>query len=415
MVTGVLSARDYLEAHIEVIEAREPVVRAFAWFDADYARAQANALDALQASGSTVGSLHGLPIGIKDIIDTACIPTENGCPVDTGRVPEVDANLVTQLKNAGAIILGKTVTTELAFMHAGPTTNPHNAAHTPGGSSSGSAAAVAAGMAPLAIGTQTGGSVIRPAAYCGIVGFKPTREVISRKGVLNQSHSLDTVGVFARSSEDAALVAEPIFEGAFGAHTQSVRSTIAIVKPPQWDDLASHDTKAAFADLVEDLKEHAIEVALPDAILSAEAHRFTINMAEFSRNLAAYGSHMNKLGPETRDAIERGRTIAEDEYQMALKQRDPIYRSLAPIFESFDVILCPAATGTAPVGLGFTGNSIFNGLWTYLGVPAITLPLLSGTKGLPIGVQLVGPRGKDAVLVAAAGWLEHWAETRNDA
>ena len=208
LASGAVRAVEYVDACLALIAEREPVVRAWAWLDADFARAQARALDARRQSGAAIGPLHGVPVALKDIIDTKGIPTENGTPVDAGRVPGADAALVARLRAAGAIILGKTVTTEAAFMHPGATTNPHNPGHSPGGSSQGSAAAVAAGMVPLAVGTQTGGSVIRPASFCGVVGFKPSFGMIGRTGILPQSPFLDTVGVFARSVPDAALLAE---------------------------------------------------------------------------------------------------------------------------------------------------------------------------------------------------------------
>ena len=211
LASGALDALALVEACIARIEAREPDVGAWACFDPEFARHQARAMDGLRRSGRPIGALHGLPIALKDIIDTARMPTENGCKLDAGRVPSKDAWIVQRLKSAGAIILGKTVTTELAFMHPGKTRNPHNLGHTPGGSSSGSAAAVADGMVPLAIGTQTGGSVIRPASFCGVTGFKPTFGAIPRSGILMQSHSLDTVGVFAVDPMGAAMLADVLF------------------------------------------------------------------------------------------------------------------------------------------------------------------------------------------------------------
>lgn len=211
IASGDLSALEVTEACLARIAARDDVVRAWVWIDADHARAQARRLDGLRASGAPLGRLHGLPVGLKDVIDTAGLPTENGCPFDAGRVPEKDATIVTRLKAEGAVIMGKTVTTELAYMQPRQTTNPHNPAHTPGGSSSGSAAAVANGHVPLAVGTQTGGSVIRPASFCGVTGFKPSFGALPRTGVLMQSHTLDTLGVFAKDIEGAALLAEALF------------------------------------------------------------------------------------------------------------------------------------------------------------------------------------------------------------
>ncbi len=213
IAAGELTATALVERCIARIDAREAEVQAWIWFQPDYALAQARALDEAFAKGGVVGPLHGLPVGLKDVIDTGDAPTGNGCPVDDGRQPDKDARLVTMLRDAGAIIMGKTVSTELAFMHAGKTRNPHNPAHTPGGSSSGSCAAVGDGMIPLAVGTQTGGSVIRPSSFCGITGFKPTLNAIPRAGVTLQSHTLDTVGVFGETPADTALIASALFQG----------------------------------------------------------------------------------------------------------------------------------------------------------------------------------------------------------
>lgn len=422
---GEITAREYLEAHITVIEAREPEVHAFAWFDADHARAQADQLDTYRRSGRAVGPLHGLPVALKDVIDTVRILTENGCAADQGRVPTADAWIVQALKAAGAVIIGKTVTTELAFMHSGPTTNPHNAAHTPGGSSSGSAAAVAAGMTPLAIGTQTGGSVIRPAAFCGVTGFKPTFGTIPRTGVLSQSPSLDTIGVFARDVADAALLADAICGHdpadaatspappprllATATEAPPLDPVFAFVAPPGWDEHATDETKAAFAELTEALGEKAFDVPLPEPFNSAEALRRRINLAEMAKTYHRYTRAVDTLGAATRDALEDGAAITAKDYLAALDWQAVLYAAAEEVFEHCDVILCPAAPGPAPEGLASTGNAIFNGLWTFLGTPAITLPLFEAENGLPMGVQLVGPRGNDARLLRSARWLQDLA------
>src|SRR6056297_1668973 len=284
LASGAVSALDLAEACIARIEAREPELQAWAWFDPDFARHQARALDAHRQSGRAIGPLHGLPVALKDIIDTAKIPTENGCTLDQGRIPIKDAALVERLKAAGAVIMGKTVTTELAFMQAGKTRNPHNPAHTPGGSSSGSAAAVADGMVPLAVGMQTGGSVIRPASYCGVTGFKPSFGAIPRSGVLMQSPTLDTVGVFARTPADAALLSEVLFGHdagdpattpvpapkllEIGTSRPLVKPVFAFVRPPGWDE-ADPQVHAAFDELAEALGEQVFEAPLPKAFEEA--------------------------------------------------------------------------------------------------------------------------------------------------
>jgi Asp-tRNA(Asn)/Glu-tRNA(Gln) amidotransferase A subunit family amidase len=423
LASGALRASELAEALIARIEAREPEIGAFAWFDADFVRQQAKALDALRQSGRPIGALHGLPVALKDIIDTAKIPTENGCKIDAGRVPATDAAVVARLKSAGAIIMGKTVTTELAYMQAGRTRNPHNPAHTPGGSSSGSAAAVADGMVPLAVGTQTGGSVIRPASFCGVTGFKPSFGAIPRTGVLMQSPTLDTVGVFAASPLDAALLAEVLMGHDAGDRATvpapvprlldvaraapPVRPVLAFVRPPGWDK-ADPDLHAAFDELVAALGDQVFEAPLPNAFDQAAKVRARINFAEMARYYHRYAKNRAALGDRTRAAIEEGEAILARDYLAALDWADVLYAGLGEIFERCDAILCPAATGPAPEGLDYTGDAIFNGLWTLTGTPAVTVPAFTASNGLPMGVQLVGPRGGDARLLRTANWLHGW-------
>src|SRR6056297_313169 len=423
LASGAIKAVELVEACIARIEAREPEVQAWAWFDPDFARHQAKALDAHRQAGRPIGPLHGLPVALKDVIDTAKIPTENGCALDQGRVPIKDAALVERLKAAGAVIMGKTVTTELAFMQAGKTRNPHNPAHTPGGSSSGSAAAVADGMVPLAVGTQTGGSVIRPASYCGVTGFKPSFGAIPRTGVLMQSPTLDTVGVFGRTPADAALLSQVLMGHDAGDTATSVgpvpdmhgiatskppvKPVFAFVRPPGWDD-ADPQVNAAFAELCDALGEQVFEVPLPNAFDEAAEIRERINFAEMTRYYYRYTKQMDTLGHRTQEALTEGNAILARDYLAALDWPGVLYAGLGEIFERCDAILCPAATGPAPEGLDFTGNAIFNGVWTLTGVPAVTIPALTAENGLPMGVQLVGARGNDARLMRAAHWFETW-------
>jgi aspartyl-tRNA(Asn)/glutamyl-tRNA(Gln) amidotransferase subunit A len=421
LATGALRAVELAQACLEQIEIREPEVQAWAWLDSDHVMEQAQALDAYRATGRAIGPLHGLPVAIKDVIDTARIPTANGTALDEGRVPSADAFVIERLKAAGAIILGKTVATELAFMHPGKTRNPCNPNHTPGGSSSGSAAAVAAGMAPLAIGTQTGGSVIRPAAYCGVVGFKPTFGAIPRTGILPQSPSLDTVGVFARTIGDAALVAEVLF-----GHHPADRATqltppprllktalaappvtpmFAFVRTPHWDD-ADEQTHLAFQELTETLGEQCFEAALPDAFDEAAEIRERINHAEMAKCYFSFERRgRERLSETMQAALDTGKAIPARDYIAALDWPDVLYAGLREIFERCDAIVTPAAPGPAPAGLSSTGSPIFNGLWTLCGTPAVTVPVLTADNGLPMGVQLVGRRGDDARLLRTARWL----------
>ncbi len=426
LASGALDAITLVEGYISRIEAREPEVGAWAWFDAEFVRAQARTLDAYRRAGRPLGRLHGLPVGIKDIIDTARIPTANGCARDAGRVPLRDAFVVERLKSEGAIIMGKTVTTELAFMHPGKTANPHNLAHSPGGSSQGSAAAVADGMVPLAIGTQTGGSVIRPASYCGVTGYKPTFGAIPRRGILTQSPSLDTVGVFASDPAGAALLAEVLFgfdaddpatnpepaPALFAAANSKPPLTpvFGFVRPPGWAD-ADSQLQGAFSELLDALGDQAFEIPLPSLFDSAAEHRKLINFAEMAYHFYPYWKHgPDQLGQETRDAMEEGNTIPARDYLSARDMPKLLNAALDEMLTRCDAILCPAATGPAPKGLDTTGDPIFNGLWTLCGTPCISLPLLTSQEGMPMGVQLVGARGNDARLIRTAQWLHDWAD-----
>jgi Asp-tRNA(Asn)/Glu-tRNA(Gln) amidotransferase A subunit family amidase len=362
-----------------------------------------------------------VPVGIKDIFDTCDMPTENGTVLDAGQRPDEDCAVVSLLREAGAVILGKTVTTELAVFHPGKTRNPHNPAHTPGGSSSGSAAAVAAQMVPLAVGTQTNGSIIRPGSYCGVVGYKPTQGHISRHGVLAQSPHLDTVGVYGRSVEDAALIGDVL--SVYDARDSGMRPRgrphlaetaaaeppldpiLAFVKSPVWDQ-AEEDVKEAFGEIAEFLGEGCDEVGLPGPFEQAIALHRSLMLGDFAKNFAGYyGRGAERLSPVLRDLIEEGRGVLAMDYNRAVDWIGVLNAGLGEVFDRYDAILTPATTGEAPPSLESTGSPAFCTLWTLCGTPAITLPLLSGATGLPIGVQLVGRRGDDARLLRTARWL----------
>jgi aspartyl-tRNA(Asn)/glutamyl-tRNA(Gln) amidotransferase subunit A len=417
---GEITSVELVEACLERIEEREDEVQAWAFLDAETARAQAQTLHDHRAAGRPLGPLHGLPVALKDIIDTKGMPTENGTVLDAGRVPVNDAVLVAQLKAAGAIIMGKTVATELAYFTPGKTRNPHDPARTPGGSSSGSAAAVAAGMVPLAVGTQTAGSVIRPAAFCGIVGFKPSRGLISRRGVLCQSHTLDTVGVFARSVPDAALIAQTLaaFDPQSGgiprpappllATVESdppVEPHFAFVKQPAWDR-ADADTRDGFAEIIELLGEQCDEIALPAPFDHAlDIHR-VIQLTELAKHYSGYVKKgRDRLSEKLLAAIDEGAGTLARDYLAALDWIGVFNASLDEIFDEYDAIITPAAPGEAPADLTQTGDPAFCSLWTLCGVPAVTLPLMQGANGMPMGVQLIGPAGDDARLLRTARWL----------
>jgi aspartyl-tRNA(Asn)/glutamyl-tRNA(Gln) amidotransferase subunit A len=432
LASGAVRAVEYVEACLARIAEVEPTVQAWAWLDGDHALAQARALDARRQSGAPIGPLHGLPVGLKDVIDTAKIPTANGTPIDEGRVPDEDAVLVSRLKAAGAIIMGKTASTELAFLHPSKTRNPHNPDHTPGGSSAGSAAAVAAAMVPLAVGTQTGGSVIRPASYCGVVGFKPTFGAIARTGVLSQSPTLDTIGVFANSINGAAMVAESLFgyDARDNATTPSptprllelaqskplVTPMFAFVRPPQFEEMADEETVMAFQEITSALGDQCFEAALPNAFDDANALRARINFAEMAKDYYGYEKRgRDQLSPEILEAIDKGNDIKARDYLAALDWRKVLNAGLEEVFKRCDAIITPAATGPAPDNLKTTGNPIFNGLWTFCGTPAVTIPLLWSQNGMPMGVQLVGRVGDDARLMRTANWLKTFLNDQGDA
>lgn len=431
IAAGTVSAEEAVEASLARIEETDPGVGAWAHVDPQYARAQARLADERRRAGEPLGPLHGVPVGLKDIIDTADFPTECGTALYEGRRPGRDATLVLRLRAAGAVILGKTVTTELATFTPGKTRNPLDPERTPGGSSSGSAAAVSAGMVPLAVGTQTVGSVIRPAAFCGIPGFKPSWGRISRHGVTMQSRRLDTIGVFGRSVDDLALIGDCLYGhdpqdpdcrpmappqlAALAAAPPPVTPALAFVRQPAWEERADADTREGFAELVEMLGDTCDTVDLPAPFArGTDVHR-TIHLAEMARSFAALHERgRDVLSGRLRALLDEGRGILAYDYQLALDWVELLNAGLDEIFARYDAILTPAAPGEAPVGLDSTGDPVFCGLWTLCGTPAVTLPLLEGAHGLPIGVQVVGARGQDGRLLRTAAWLERTVASQEE-
>jgi Asp-tRNA(Asn)/Glu-tRNA(Gln) amidotransferase A subunit family amidase len=420
---GVLSSEELVQSCLGRIRALEPTVQAWQFLDDEHALAQARAADERKRSGEPVGALNGIPVGIKDIIDTADMPTENGTVLHKGRMPRADAAVVAQLRAAGAVIMGKTVTTECAYFTPGKTRNPHNPEHTPGGSSSGSAASVGAHMVPLALGSQTAGSVIRPGAFCGVYAFKPTHGLIPRTGVLQLSRTLDHIGLFARSLDDLALLGEQLVsydEGdpdtrpraripfrEISGEEPPIPPTLAFIKTPHWQR-TDPDTKEAYGELIESLGDRVEEVELFPSAAEAWDWQRTIMEAEMTANLEAlWVAGRDRLSEKLRGLMERGREIRALDYQRALRSLPAVAESFDELFmERYDAILTPPALGTAPKGLGATGDPVFCVLWTLLGMPAVTLPLMQGANGLPLGVQLVGRRNFDARLLRTARWLE---------
>jgi len=423
---GDLTSEAVITACLERSAESDAEVKAWTFIDRERALAQARAADEQRKSGKGVGPLHGIPVGIKDIIDTVDMPTEHGSPVFKGRQPRADAAAVAALRAAGAVILGKTVTTELATLTPAATRNPVNPEHTPGGSSSGSAAAVAAGMVPLALGTQTGGSVIRPAAFCGVYGFKPSFGLVPRPGVLSQAPSLDTVGVFGRSLEDIALLADAI-QGYDERDPASIaasrphllaRATEDFPLPPMFTFVKTHAwgeadavTREAFGELVEHLGDKVEEIGIDFTTERGIAAAKIVQNVELAHH---YGPLLDKapelISQRLAGQIEEGRRLRGVDYFAALEARRELYATIEDLLTQHGQILTPAALGPAPKGLESTGNPVFCAFWTYLGVPAVTLPLLEA-DGLPMGVQLVGARRDDGRLLRSARWLvRHLAE-----
>jgi len=419
--SGHFSAEDLMRSCLARVSQRDDDVQAWAYLNPDQALSAAIQADERRRVGLESGPLHGLPVGIKDIIDTADMPTENGSPLFEGRRPNQDATVVAALRAAGAVIMGKTVTTELANINPSKTRNPHDLTHSPGGSSSGSGAGVADFQVPVALGTQTGGSVIRPASFNGVYGLKPTIGLIPRGGALLQSHTLDTIGVYGRSLEDLALVAdcisapEPTDPYSYAgprvsllralSSSQIATPRFAFLETPAWNT-ADVETRTAISDLAASLGKTCQKETLPipfDEILDLHGAVFA------AENNFYYGPFFDErpelLSDKLRGRMAETKDLSARSYVRALLERNVIYQSLENVLSRFDAILCLSSAGPAPRGFETTGSPAFNSPWTYLGVPCVSLPCLS-VRGLPVGVQLVGLRGGEARLMRVARWLD---------
>jgi Asp-tRNA(Asn)/Glu-tRNA(Gln) amidotransferase A subunit family amidase len=391
---GELSAEKLVRCCLERVAEREKDVRAFAFLDPKLALAQ---------TSSIKGALRGAPVGVKDIFDTYDMPTEYGSPIYAGHRPAADAAAVALTRRCGGVVLGKTVTAEFATFVPGKTRNPHNLQHTPGGSSSGSAAGVADFMFPLAFGTQTAGSVIRPGSYCGVVAYKPTYNLLPRAGVKPGADSLDTVGVYARSVEDvaffvASLLGRTDMEGTVDG------PRIRFCRTEEWD-LVELPMAQAFERAARKLG--ASELKLPDSQKGLRAAHTSVLWYEVARGLAdEYRRHADRMDPALRKRCDDGYALDWAQYAAALQTAFRARARLEEAFEGCDVLVAPAATGEAPQGLESTGNVAMNVVWTLLHVPSVCVPIGKGPNGLPLGLQVIGRIGDDARTLACARWIE---------
>ena len=420
--TGDISSVDLCKTYIKRIDKYEKDVKAWAFFDKKVLLEKAEEADDYRKSGKPIGLLHGLPVAVKDIVGTLDMPTECGTVFRKKMSSSQDAEVVNLLKTAGAIIMGKTETAELAYIHPAKTRNPHDYTRTPGGSSSGSAAAIAAHMTHLSIGSQTGGSIIRPASYCGVVGYKPSYGLISRSGVLKTSEKLDTIGVFGKTVEDVALLAKtlikkdlydpatihfaaddmlevckkgPIFEPKF-----------IFYKTDKWKNIDKESQKA-FEFLIKNFKKNIEVFDTPSYFKDIPGYHQIIHETDLANNFQVYyKKDKNKLSKEMRDAIGRGMKYSAKEYTDAIDFMKQSYESYKEVFEDYHGVITPSSSGVADKGLTSTGSADFQKIWTYLGLPTISLPLLTGENNLPLGVQLVGDKLDDLRFLGTANWLE---------
>ena len=419
---GEISSVEVCTQYIERIKQFEKDVKAWAYFDKKELLEKAAEADELRKSGKPLGPLHGIPVAVKDIIGTLDMPTECGTIIRKKMTGSQEAEVVNLLKIAGAIVMGKTQTTELAYFHPSNTTNPHDYTRTPGGSSSGSAAAVAAHMAPLSLGSQTNGSIIRPASYCGVVGYKPSYGLISRSGVLRQSNWLDHIGVFGKTVEDVALLTkslikkdlydnstihysademlnvckkEPLFEPKF-----------IFYKTKNWKKIDKESQKS-FEFFIKTFKKNIELFDTPSYFDDISNYHKIIHETDMANNFQNYyKKYKKKLSKEIISAIERGMKYSAKDYAEAIDFMKQSYESFQEVFEDYHGILTPATTGVADKGLKSTGSPEFCTVWTYMGVPSISLPLLTGSNNLPLGVQLIGDKFDDQRFLGVANWLE---------
>ena len=420
--SGEISSVELCNKYLDRIKKYEKDIQAWAHFDKKILLEKAEESDDYRKSGKPLGPLHGLPVAVKDIIGTYDMPTECGTVFRKKMSSAQDSEIVNLLKNAGAIIMGKTATAELAYIHPCKTKNPHDYSRTPGGSSSGSAAVVASHMAHLSIGSQTGGSIIRPASYCGVVGYKPSYGLISRNGVLKVSDKLDTMGVFGKTVKDVALLAKTLIkkdlhdtstvhysaDGMLEACEEGpvFEPKFIFYKTSKWKRI-NKKSQQAFEFLIKNLKKNIEVFDTPSYFEDIPKYHQIIHEVDMANNMQVYfKKDKTKLSKELREAIVRGLKYSGKEYADAIDFMKQSYESYKEVFEDYHGIITPSSSGVADKGLKSTGSADFQKIWTYLGLPAISLPLLTGENDLPLGVQLVGDKLDDLRFLGAANWLE---------
>ena len=417
-----LTSVEVCEKYIERIDKFEKDVKAWAHFDKKVLLEKATEADDHRRSGKPVGLLHGVPIAVKDIIGTVDMPTECGTVIRKGKSYSQNAEIIDLLHASGAIVMGKTATSELAYLGPPATTNPHDKNRTPGGSSSGSAASVASFMAPASIGSQTGGSVIRPASYCGVVGYKPSYGLISRNGVLRTSYSLDQIGMFGRKVEDVAMLAKVLIKkdkyDAATIHysTENILSEtkkgpifepkFIFYKTDHWK-IIDKKSRESFEYFIKSFKKNIEIFDTPSYFKDIHKYHQIIHETDLANNFSVYFKKFKKkLSKYMQDAISNGNKYTAKEYAEAIDFMKRSYESYEEVFEDYHGVLSPSSPGVAPKGLKSTGTAEFNKVWSYLGTPCISLPLLEGENNLPLGVQLIGNKYDDHRFLGVANWLE---------
>jgi len=417
-----LTSVEVCEKYIERIDKFEKDVKAWAHFDKKVLLEKATEADDHRRSGKPVGPLHGVPIAVKDIIGTVDMPTECGTVIRKGKSYSQNAEIIDLLHASGAIVMGKTATSELAYLGPPATTNPHDKDRTPGGSSSGSAASVASFMAPASIGSQTGGSVIRPASYCGVVGYKPSYGLISRNGVLRTSYSLDQIGMFGRKVEDVAMLAKVLIKkdkydlatihySTENILTETKKGPIfepkfIFYKTDHWK-IIDKKSRESFEYFIKSFKKNIEIFDTPSYFKDIHKYHQIIHETDLANNFSIYFQKFKKkLSKYMQDAISNGNKYTAKEYAEAIDFMKRSYESYEEVFEDYHGVLSPSSPGVAPKGLKSTGTAEFNKVWSYLGTPCISLPLLEGENNLPLGVQLIGNKYDDHRFLGVANWLE---------